>query len=209
HERRRENQPPGERQDATRRARAPAAVLVAHRDALDLRANLRRAGATRALEIALGLALEEIADAPGKMRSLAGDTQDAAAVAAALAQPRAALVGPMHDAMANAAQRQLRAMREGRGFRKPLETRRDPAAVLLGEVARLFQAAARRHGQDHLARRRLNAERIAARLSVPAHANEIDRLIEDDVDRLRFGRPTVEQGAERHCGRSPGARVAP
>src|SRR5262249_57890074 len=104
-ERRSDNDPTGKRQQVIPRARAPAAVLVPHRDALDSRADLRRVGAARGLEIALGLALEEIADAPGKMRSLAGHAQDAAAIAVVLAPHRAALVGPMRDAMAHAAQR--------------------------------------------------------------------------------------------------------
>jgi hypothetical protein len=44
----------------------------------------------------------------------------------------------------------------------------------------------------------VNAQRIAARLAVAADAHRIDGLIEDDLDRLRFARTAIEQGAQRH-----------
>ena len=44
----------------------------------------------------------------------------------------------------------------------------------------------------------MDAQRIAARLAVAADAHRIDRLVEDDLDRLRFARTAIEQGAQRH-----------
>ena len=75
--------------------------------------------------------------------------------------------------MGDAAQRQFRSVRERRGLRQSAEARGDPAAVLLGEFARLAQAAARRHREHRFARHRDDAQRIAARLAMTAHANEI------------------------------------
>src|SRR5712692_3902844 len=63
HEWRRENEPPGERQYAGIRARAPAARLVAHANALDRNAEVGGVAPARGIEIELRLALEEIADA--------------------------------------------------------------------------------------------------------------------------------------------------
>src|SRR5262245_57896922 len=57
HERGRENEPPGKRQHAGIRARAPTARLVAHVNALDGNAELGRVAPARGLEIALRLAL--------------------------------------------------------------------------------------------------------------------------------------------------------
>ena len=71
--------------------------------------------------------------------------------------------GPMHDAMLDAAQRQHRAVGEGRRLRQTAQPRRDPAAVLLRERLGLADAAARRHGEDHFAGRGMNAQRVAAR----------------------------------------------
>ena len=99
----------------------------------------------------------------------------------------------------------------GAALRQPPEPRRDPAAVLLRELARLLQRAARRNGEHHFARRRLDAQRIAARLPVPAHAHEIDRAVEDDLDRLRLTWPAIKQRTLRHGGRpqnQPGADSA-
>src|SRR4051794_15629871 len=73
HEWRGENQPPGIRQHASGRARAPAARLVAHRDTLDSNAELLGGAAARNVEIAQGLATEEVADATVDMRSFACD----------------------------------------------------------------------------------------------------------------------------------------
>ena len=108
--------------------------------------------------------------------------------------------GRCDDAVRDAAQRHDRAVRERRRLRQAMQPRRDPAAVLLRECLRLLQAAARRHGEHDLARRGLDAQRVAARLPVPAQPDEIDRLVEDDLDRLRFGRTAIEQRAQRHDG---------
>ena len=70
HERRREDQPPGVRQHAGGRARAPAARLVAHRDALDGDAELLGGAAARGFEIAQRLAAKEIADAAVDVRGV-------------------------------------------------------------------------------------------------------------------------------------------
>jgi len=93
---------------------------------------------------------------------------------------------------------QHRAVGERSCFRQTAQPRRDPAAVLLRELLGLADAAARRHGEDDLASRRVNAQRIAAGLAVAADAHRIDRLIEDDLDRLRFARTAIKQGAQRH-----------
>ena len=198
HERRREDEPPGIRQHAGGRARAPAARLVAHRDALDGDAELLGGAAARRFEIAQRLAAEEIADAAVDVRRLAGDAEQRLAVRAGLRPHRAAHARPVHDAMLDAAQRQHRAVGERRRLRQAAQPRRDPAAVLLRELLGLADAAARRHGEDDLAGRGVDAQRIAAGLAVAADAHRIDRLVEDDLDRLRFARTAIEQGAQRH-----------
>ena len=105
----------------------------------------------------------------------------------------------MHDAVIDAAQRNHRAVREWRRLRQPAEPRRDPAAVLLGEFARLLQAAARRHGEHDFAGGGMDAQRVAARLPVAAHAHQIDLAIEGDADRRRLARPAVEQARAMAC----------
>ena len=70
HERRRQNQPPGIRQHAGARTRTPAACLIAHRNALDRDIKLLGGTAARGFQLALGLALEIIADPPADMRRL-------------------------------------------------------------------------------------------------------------------------------------------
>src|SRR5262245_65745961 len=75
HERRRENEPPGKRQHARIRARAPTARLVAHVNALDGDAELGGVAPARGLEIALRLAFEEVAGAAVDVRQLAGDAK--------------------------------------------------------------------------------------------------------------------------------------
>ena len=88
---------------------------------------------------------------------------------------------PVHDAVIDAAQRDHGAMRERRRYGQPAEPRRDPAAMFLGEFARLLQAAARRHGEHDFARDGMDAQRVAPRLPMAAHAHQIDFAIEDDV----------------------------
>src|SRR5674476_1051150 len=86
------------------------------------------------------------------MRCLTGDAEQALIASAALDPYRATLLLAMRDAVFDAAQRNRDAVREGRRFGQPAEPRRDPAAVLLREFARLLQAAARRHGEHHFVR---------------------------------------------------------
>jgi hypothetical protein len=90
------------------------------------------------------------------------------------------------------------AVRERRGFRQPLEAGGDPAAVLLREVLGFLDAAARRHGENHLARGGVDAQRVAARLPVPPDAHQIDRPVEHDLNRRRLARTAIEQRAKRH-----------
>ena len=90
------------------------------------------------------------------------------------------------------------AVLKGLRLGQAVQPRCDPAAVLLGEFLCFPQTAARRHGQHDLAGRRLDPERVAARLPVAPHPHQIDILVVDDLDRLRFGRPPVEERAERH-----------
>ena len=111
---------------------------------------------------------------------------------------RAARRAAMADAVRHAAQRHDGAFGKGRGFRQPPEPRRDPAAVLLRKGARLLDRAARRYGQNDFARRRLDAQRIAARLAMPLEPHRIDRSVECDLDRLRLARAAKEQRALRH-----------
>src|SRR5579884_690523 len=73
---RRQNEPPGIRQHAGARARAPATRLIADGYAFDGDAELRRRLAARGVEITLGLALEKIAEAARKMRLFAGNADE-------------------------------------------------------------------------------------------------------------------------------------
>ena len=112
----------------------------------------------------------------------------------------------------DAAQRHHGAVGERRRLRQPPQPRRDPAAVLLRERLGLAHAAARRHGEDHLARGGMDAQGIAARAAVPAHAHQVDVPVEHDLDRLRLALTPVEQRAQRlraRCLRSQdGVRLA-
>jgi hypothetical protein len=111
---------------------------------------------------------------------------------------RAARAPPVRDAMLDAAQRHDGAVGKRHGQRQAMHPRRDPAAVLLGKLLRLAKAAARRHGQDHFACGGLDAQGVAPRLAVPAHPHRKARLIELDLEGLRFARTAVEQGTQRH-----------
>ena len=108
----------------------------------------------------------------------------------------------MHDAMRHAAQRHFDPVRKGRRLRQPLEPRRDPTAVLLREFLRLLHAAARRHGENHLARRRIDAQRVAPRLAMAAQTHEIDSPVENDLDNRGLARSTIKQCAKRHGRKS-------
>src|SRR5262249_53019169 len=198
HERGGENEAPGERQDARIRAGAPAARLVAHVDALDGNAELGRVAAARRVEIALRLALEEVADAPVEVRGFARDAEQALAAVVGLGPYRAAHAAAMNDAVRIAAQRHVHPMRERRCFRQPLEPRRDPAAVLLRELFGFLNAAARRHGENHLARGGVDPQRVASRLAMTAQPHEMDRLVEYDLNDRGLARTAIEQRAKRH-----------
>src|SRR5262245_63793378 len=76
HERRGENEPPGEGQHTGVGARAPAARLVAHADALEGDAELVGVTPGRGFEIALRLALEKVVDTAIDVRRLAGHAQE-------------------------------------------------------------------------------------------------------------------------------------
>ena len=76
-ERGREDEPPGKRQYACVRARAPTARLIAYVDAFDRDAELGRVTPACGFEIALRLALEKIADAAVDVRRLARDAEQA------------------------------------------------------------------------------------------------------------------------------------
>src|ERR1700691_3259256 len=96
HERRRENQAPGEIEPARRRARAPAAHRIAQHDAARLDAELLGMPRDRSLEILARLALEKIGDAPSHMRPLAGNADERSALARFEPDP-ATLAGPVDD----------------------------------------------------------------------------------------------------------------
>src|SRR5581483_10073101 len=87
---------------------------------------------------------------------------------------RAALARAMHDAMRDTAKRNDGAGLERRSLRQAPETRRNPAAMELCELARLRDRAARRHGEDGFAVGRMDAERISARAPVPAQPDRKD-----------------------------------
>ena len=104
----------------------------------------------------------------------------------------------MRDAMGDPAQRDLDPVGEWRRLRQPLEPRRNPSAVLLREIACLLETAARRNGQHHPAQRRIDAQRIAAGLTMAAQMHEIDRAVEDDLDRRGLGWTSIKERAPRH-----------
>jgi hypothetical protein len=170
----------------------PAARLVPDRNALDVDPQPCGIAAAGRFQIAPRFALEEVADAAIQMGRLAGDAHDALAAIVGLGPDRAAHAAAMHDAMRDAAQRNLDAMHEGRRFRQALEPRRDPSAVLLREVSGFPHDAARRHGEHDLARGGIDAQRVAARLAVPAQAHQEDRFVENDFQRRWFSRTTIE-----------------
>ena len=98
----------------------------------------------------------------GDVRSIAGDADQTMAVLVGLAPHRSAHPAPVHDAMAQVAQRQDRAVNEGNDLGQPSQAGRDPAAVLLGELLRLVHAAARRNGENHFARGGIDGPDIAS-----------------------------------------------
>ena len=90
----------------------------------------------------------------------------------------------------------------GAAFGQALEPRGDPAAVLLCELLGLLDAAARRHGENHLARGGVDAQGVASRLAMPAQAHEIDRPVENHLNDRGLARTTIEQRAKRHRRKS-------
>src|ERR1700735_4514465 len=79
HERRRENETPGEIEPAGRRPRAPAAYRIAQREAAGLDAKLRGMPGDGGLEVLARLALEEIGDATRHVRQLGGNADKGSA----------------------------------------------------------------------------------------------------------------------------------
>ena len=189
-------QPPRVRQHACRRARAPPARLVAHRDAPHRDAEHPRIVPARGLEIALRLALEKIAHPPRKVRAVPGDAQQRHSFGGF--GPHRAARGAMHDSMRHIAQRQLDSLRERHRLRQALQPRRDPAAVAFREGLGLAQRSAQRHGEHDRAGCRLHAQRIAPRPTVPAQLDRIDRAVECDLDRLRLDGAAEQKRAQRH-----------
>src|SRR5580692_2748843 len=192
---RRQNEPPRERQHAGGRARAPAARLIAHCYTFDGDAESLGKFQARGFELAPGLAAQVIADAPVEMRRVAGDAQQSLAVTGYFSPDGATHAAAVCDAVRYAAQRHHDAVGERRRLRQPPEPCGDPAAVLLRERARFLQRAARRDRQNDFARVRLDAQCVAPRLAVPAQLHQINRSVEDDLDRLRLTRATIKQRA--------------
>ena len=124
---------------------------IADRHPLDGDAERCGRAPARRFQVAFDLALEKIGDPARDMRLGAGDAeQRSPVVAGSRSTPcRAARAGARCGDRRRAAASPCRA-RNGAGSRQPVEPRRDPAAVLLGEFARLLQAAARRHGEHAL-----------------------------------------------------------
>jgi ribosomal protein S9 len=70
--------------------------------------------------------------------------------------------------------------------------------VLLRELFRLLEAAARRHGENHFAGGGVDAQCIASRLAMTAQAHEINRFVENDLNDRGLARTAIEQRAQRH-----------
>src|SRR5579872_334316 len=157
HVRRREDQPPGERQRAGRGARTPAARLVADREPPDLDAKLLRIRGGCLLQILAGFSLEKIMNAPLGMFDAARYAEDALAAVANLGPDRAALTRAVHDSMGSAAERHHCSRKKGCSLGQSAETSSDPAAVTLRKVLGIGDRAARRDGEDRLAVARMNS----------------------------------------------------
>src|SRR5262249_46239147 len=103
---------------------------------------------------------------------------------------------PMLDPVQMPAQRQRRPMREGLGARQAAQPSGDPGAVFFRKIPRMLHAAARRHCQHDFTAYGVDAQRVAARLSMPAHADRMNLAVNLDRNRRRFAAATVEQGSE-------------
>ena len=132
-----------------------------------------------------------------QIRRLTGDAEQRMP-APALGPDRAARALAMLDPVADATQRQERAVRKRHGVRQPPQPRRDPGAVLLRKFSRLPHAAARRHRKHDLAAGGMDAQRIAARLAVAAK-----RAPDRSRRRMRPLWPSV-----RWCGEKTGRAAA-
>src|SRR5262249_56245655 len=75
---------------------------------------------------------------------------------------------------------------------------RECGGVVWGDVLLLLEAAVRRHGENHLARGGVDAQRIASGLTMTAQAYEINRFVEDDLNDRGLARTAIEQRAQRH-----------
>ena len=101
----------------------------------------------------------------------------------------------MHDGMGTPAQRNSVPCANGAApGRRPSRAAIQPPCF--ARTRALPKAAARRHGQHGFARRRDDAQRIAARLPMPAQADKINGAVAHDFDRLRFGGATVKHGRD-------------
>src|SRR5215472_14030771 len=98
----------------------------------------------------------------------------------------------MDNTVHDPTQRHVRSMLKGSGLRQALEPRRNPAAMVLRELFCLAQAPARRHCEHNFARGCVDAERVASRLPVATHANEIDRFVENHLNDRGFAWPSVK-----------------
>src|SRR5262245_12022021 len=68
--------------------------------------------------------------------------------------------------------------------------------MLLSEFLRVLDAAARRHREHDLAACRKNAQRITARLPVPAHTDRMNFPLASDCNGGRLAGPAIKQGTE-------------
>src|SRR5262249_13837444 len=159
--------------------RAPAARLVAHRHAPKVDTERLRRRAACVFEVALCLALEVVTHPARHVRLFAGDPEQMF-VCVSLDPDRPARAAPVLDTMLMAAQWKYGPVRKGRGSGRPLEPRRDPGAMFLGEFFRLFHAAAQRHGEHHASTRGVNAKRVAPRLPMTPHLHKVNLAIEVD-----------------------------
>ena len=170
----RQDEPPRERQRSRRRARTPAARLIADRQPFYLDAKGRGIGLRGLLQVAARFALEVIARRGARYAQSRRPRREGAR--RSLAFRSIPFRARRSDARSGA---QCRAM----GSRRPEQTapplesaeaRGDPGAMALREIFCLCQRAARRHGQDRFAVAWMNAQRVAPRAAVPAQAYRID-----------------------------------
>jgi hypothetical protein len=99
------------------------------------------------------------------------------------------------DTVRDAAQWEYGAVHERRAIRQTAQPGRYPRTVLLRKLPGLSYAAARRHGEHDLAARRVDAQRVPPRLSVTAHAHQIDLTVELDCDGRRLTGTAKKQSA--------------